>query len=52
MPRPPRLDAPGTLNHVMGRGIEASKIFRTNPDRLPYFIPLSKGVRRDVGRTN
>ena len=29
MPRQPRLDAPGTLHHVMGRGIEASKIFRT-----------------------
>jgi len=22
MPRQPRLDAPGTLHHVMGRGIE------------------------------
>jgi hypothetical protein len=29
MPRQPRLDAPGTLHHVMGRGIEAGKIFRT-----------------------
>jgi len=29
MPRQPRLDAPGTLHHVMGRGIETSKIFRT-----------------------
>ena len=29
MPRQPRLDDPGTLHHVMGRGIEASKIFRT-----------------------
>ena len=23
MPRQPRLDAPGTLHHVLGRGIEA-----------------------------
>ena len=30
MPRQPRLDAPGTLHHVRGRGIEAGKIFR-NP---------------------
>jgi hypothetical protein len=28
MPRQPRLDAPGTLHHVMGRWIETSKIFR------------------------
>jgi hypothetical protein len=27
MPGQPRLDAPGTLHHVMGRGIEAGKIF-------------------------
>ena len=33
MPRQPRLDAPGTLHHVMGRGIETSKIFRTKKDR-------------------
>ncbi len=30
MPRQPRLDAPGTLHHVMGRGIDGIKIF--NPD--------------------
>jgi len=29
MPRQPRLDAPGTLHHVIGRGIEGSKIFET-----------------------
>ena len=29
MPTQPRLDSPGTLDHVMGRGIETSKIFRT-----------------------
>jgi len=28
MPRQPRLDAPGTLHHVIGRGIEKTKIFR------------------------
>ena len=25
MPRQPRLDAPGTLHHVMGRGIAGAK---------------------------
>ena len=28
MPRQPRLDAPGTLHHVMSRGIDRAKIFR------------------------
>lgn len=33
MPRQPRLDAPGALHHIMGRGIERAKIFRTDQDR-------------------
>ncbi|MGD0918436.1 MAG: transposase, partial [Thermodesulfobacteriota bacterium] len=28
MPRQPRLDAPGALHHLMGRGIERTQIFR------------------------
>ncbi len=28
MPRQPRLDALGALHHVMGRGIERTKIFQ------------------------
>ena len=28
MPRQPRIDAPGTLHHVMSRGIDRAKIFR------------------------
>lgn len=33
MPRKARLDAPGTLHHVIGRGIEGTKIFRPSlPD--------------------
>src|SRR3972149_158206 len=31
MLRWPRLDAPGTLHHVMGRGIEGIKTFETGP---------------------
>jgi len=33
MPRTARLDAPGVLHHVMIRGIERRKIFRTDKDR-------------------
>ena len=33
MPREARLDAPGTLHHVMARGIEGTDIFRTDEDR-------------------
>jgi len=37
MPRQPRLDAPGTLHHVMGRGIEKIKIFRNKNDREDFI---------------
>ena len=38
MPRQgPRLDAPDTLNHIMGRGIDRIKIFQNNTDRN-YFL--------------
>jgi hypothetical protein len=33
MPRRARLDAPGTLHHVMIRGIEGSAIFKDDQDR-------------------
>jgi len=33
MPRQPRLDAPGTLHHVMVRGIERTALFRDDHDR-------------------
>jgi putative transposase len=33
MPRGPRLDAPGTLHHVMVRGIEGRPIFHRDSDR-------------------
>ena len=41
MPRQPRLDAPGTLHHVMGRGIERTKIFPTDADRTDFVTRLS-----------
>jgi len=41
MPRQPRLDAPGTLHHVIGRGIEKTKIFRKEEDRADFLERLS-----------
>ena len=32
MPRQPRLDAPGALHHVMGRGIDGVKILRDHAE--------------------
>jgi NADPH:quinone reductase-like Zn-dependent oxidoreductase len=45
MPRQPRLDAPGSLHHIMGRGIETSKIFRTRKDREDFIDRLAELCR-------
>jgi len=37
MPRQPRLDAPGVLQHVMARGIERRKIFWDDKDRSSFL---------------
>jgi putative transposase len=37
MARQARLDAPGALHHVMGRGIEGIKIFRNKTDREDFL---------------
>ena len=37
MPRQPRLDAPGVLQHVMARGIERRKIFWDDKDRTAFL---------------
>src|SRR4030067_1176379 len=37
MPRQARLDAPGTLHHVMIRGIERSPIFKDDQDREDFI---------------
>lgn len=42
MPRTARLDAPGTLHHVMIRGIERRNIFRNKTDRLDFLERLEK----------
>jgi putative transposase len=42
MPRTARLDAPGTLHHVMIRGIERRNIFRNKTDRLDFLERLER----------
>jgi len=41
MPRQPRLDAPGALHHIIGRGIERTSIFRTDQDREDFLKRLA-----------
>ena len=40
MPRQPRLDTPGALHHVMGRGIDGIKIFRSKNDCEDFLSRL------------
>lgn len=42
MPRGPRLDAPGTLHHVMIRGIEQGSIVRDDTDRKAFVERMGK----------
>jgi REP element-mobilizing transposase RayT len=46
MPRLGRLDAPGVLHHVMGRGIEKRKIFLRDEDRNDFIDRLSALVQK------
>jgi putative transposase len=41
VPRGPRLDLPGLLQHVMVRGIEGRDIFRDDRDRDAFASRLS-----------
>ena len=41
MPRQPRLDAPGLLQHVMARGIERREIFKDDKDRKTFIDRLA-----------
>ena len=41
MPRSARLDAPGTLHHVIGRGIAEAKLFRTKKDREDFLSRIA-----------
>jgi putative transposase len=42
MPRQSRLDSPGTLHRVIGRGIEGSKIFRDREHREDFLDRLGR----------
>ena len=42
MPRGPRLDAPGTLHHVMIRGIESGNIFLDDTDRATFLARMGR----------
>ena len=42
MPGSARLDAPGVLDHVMGRGIEKRKIFLNDEDRDDFVSRLAE----------
>ncbi|MEI8031935.1 MAG: transposase [Chlorobiaceae bacterium] len=48
MPRGARLDAPGTLHHVMVRGIEGGRIVSDNADRT-FFVSLMGAVSLATG---
>jgi len=48
MPRQPRLDAPGALHHVMGRGIDGVKIFRNKKDRKDFLERLADLCQADA----
>jgi len=41
MPRQPKLDAPGVLHHVIGRGINGVKIFESRKDREDFIERLA-----------
>ena len=42
MPRKARLDAPGTLHHVMMRGTEGQSIFREDKDHQNFLSRLAQ----------
>ena len=45
MPRQPRLDAPGLLQHVMARGIDRYRIFRDPEDCEDFLVRLETLLR-------
>jgi len=45
MPRGARLDAPGTLHHVIIRGIERRKIVRADKDREQFVSRLGENAQ-------
>jgi putative transposase len=50
MPRQARLDVPGSLHHIMVRGIDKSKIFRDDEDKTRFLERLGQTV--DEGKSS
>jgi putative transposase len=48
MPRQPRLDTPGALHHVMGRGIDGSKILGDRKDCVDFLDRLKDLCEREA----
>ena len=48
MPRKARLDVPGTLHHVMVRGIDGINIFRDEEDRKA-FVGRVRSLAKETG---
>jgi hypothetical protein len=48
MPRQARLEAPGTLHHVMGRRMKRAKIFRTDAGREDFLSPPGEVCREEA----
>ena len=48
MPRQLKLDAPGALRHVIGRGINGVRIFKNRKDREDFFERLADLCRADA----
>jgi putative transposase len=46
MPRQARLDAPGTLHHVMVRGIERGKIVEVEKDRIDFVRRMGETAEK------
>ena len=44
MPRKARIDAPGAIHHIIGRGIEGCKIFRDDADRDGFVDRLGRVI--------
>ena len=52
MPRLAGLDAPGILQHVMGRDIERKEIFINDTDRSDFIDRLAALVEEDAAARN
>jgi len=50
MPRKARIDIPGCLYHVIGRGTERRKIFLANKDRADFLARLSSALDKTGGK--